>query len=381
MIENFGKSGDQPERENPRPKRRNPAESRARHLARNSGADHDDLMPPTHRPAPPLPAAPTLAAEESSETESTWLSHSIRGMTGWMISMVVHLTLILLLAVFTLGVAGSKPISLQIDASSPSEDLVTLDVVIDANTGADLQLNMEAAEPVEVTQEDELAPLLTDALELTGPQSLQDDYEPISSSGVDRILGQTRQESTDGVKFFGVRGKGSRFVFIIDCSGSMDEYRRWRRAVRELKTSINNLMEPQQFLVLLYNSYTVAMNNQDARLVTANRENQATAITWLSKQTPFGNTYVATSLKTAFELRPDAIFLLSDGEFDDLPLVKTVLQHYNGAGGKANQVASLGSPLDRMIPVHTISLGGKAGAWTMRQIAEQNQGTHTIIDD
>ena len=245
MIENFGKPGDQPERGNPRPKRQNPADSRARPSSRNPGADHNDLMPPTHPPAPPLPTAPTLAAGESGETESTWLSHSIRGMTGWMISMVVHLTLILLLAVFTLGVAGSKPISLQIDASSPSEDLVTLDVVIDANAGADLQMNMETAEPVEVTKEDELAPLLTDALELTGPQSLQDDYEPISSSGVDRILGQTRQESTEGVKFFGVRGKGSRFVFIIDCSGSMDEYQRWRRAVRELKTSIN------MFIILL----------------------------------------------------------------------------------------------------------------------------------
>ncbi|MCH2181478.1 MAG: hypothetical protein MK108_05685 [Mariniblastus sp.] len=364
MSENLGKQADQPGR---------PARAAA-----------GDLVPPSlpvQTTAPQAQQAQSLEPTEPAETESTWWSHTVRGMTGWMISMVVHLTLILLLAVFTLGVAGSKPISLQIDSPSNSEDLVTFDVVIDANTGADLQMNMETPEPVEVTREEELAPLLTDALELTGPQSLQDDYEPISSSGVERILSQTTEGATEGVKFFGVKGKGSRFVFIIDCSGSMDEYRRWRRAVRELKTSINNLMEPQKFLVLLYNSYTVAMNNQDARLVIANRENQTIAINWIGKQTPFGNTYVATSLKTAFELRPDAIFLLSDGEFDDLALVKTVLQHYNGSGGNASQVASLGSPLDRMIPVHTISLGGKAGAWTMRQIAEQNQGTHTVIDD
>ena len=161
----------------------------------------------------------------------------------------------------------------------------------------------------------------------------------------------------------------------------MDEYKRWRRATRELKSSINNLMEPQEFLVLLYNSYTVAMNNRAPKLVTANRENQTAAINWLTKQQPGGTTYVATSLKKAFELRPDAIFLLSDGEFDDLPLVEAVLQHFNGnLAGQAENRSYERLP-EEMIPVHTISLGGKSGAWTMQKIAEQNQGTYTVIDD
>lgn len=340
-----------------------------------------DLMPP------PLNVKPTVHQPEdaqlasSAESGDSLVSHTVRGMTGWMISMVLHLTLILLLAVVTLGVAGKKPISLLIDQPVSSDDLVTFDIVIDTDAGSDLQMEIESTEPIQLSTEEDLAPVLTDALKVTGPQTLQDDYEQISSSGIERILNSANDGTNKGVKFFGVKGKGSRFVFIIDCSGSMDEYGRWRRAVRELKSSINNLMEPQQFLVLLYNSYTVGMNNQDARLVTASRENQTIAINWLAKQTPFGNTYVATSLKTAFEIRPDAIFLLSDGEFDDLALVKSVLQHYNGPQGKSNQTSTLESPPDHMIPVHTISLGGKSGAWTMREIAEQNQGTHTAIDD
>lgn len=389
MIEKSGKraklSDNPPPAEIPRPERRGVVDKTGRPgRSSNPGMDTNysvDLMPPQLDAQPRVEQHEDKQLAYSDESSGSLVHHTIRGMTGWMISMVLHLAVILLLAVFTLGVAGKKPISLLINQPASSDDLVTFDIVIDADAGADLQLEIETAKPMELVEEQDLEPVLTDALQVTGPQSLRDDYEPISSSGVERILNSANDGNREGAQFFGVKGKGSRFVFIIDCSGSMDEYNRWRRAVRELKSSINNLMEPQQFLVLLYNSYTVAMNNQDAKLVKANRENQATAINWLTKQTPFGSTYVATSLKTAFEIRPDAIFLLSDGEFDDLALVKSVLQHYNGPQGRSDQVSSLESPPRRKIPVHTISLGGKSGAWTMRDIAEQNHGTHTVIDD
>ncbi len=342
----------------------------------------DDQIQADHsrRPNGDLPLGESGSTEE---THHSLFSNTVRGMTGWMISMVAHLTLILLLAVFTMGVAGTKPISLLVDAPASNQELVTFDIVVDSSAGQDLQMEIANTEPIPLSAPEDLAPMLTDALDVTGPQSLQDDYEEISSSGVERSLASLDEGTDAGVKFFGVKGKGSRFVFIIDCSGSMDEYKRWRRAVRELKSSINNLVEPQQFLVLLYNSYTVAMNNQDARLVTANRENQSNTIEWINKQKPFGSTYVAPSLKAAFELRPDAIFLLSDGEFDDLAIVQAVLQHHNGSQdlSQRSQVSITESPSGRIIPVHTISLGGKSGAWTMRNIAEQNQGTYTVIED
>ena len=381
MIEKFGKHAKSSDV--PRPERQGVSRGTGRpdRAVQAEVYTSIDLMPPPRNVKPTANQPEDGQLTYSTKSNDSLVSHTVRGMTGWMISMVVHLTLILLLAVVTLGVVAKKPISLLIDQPVSSDDLVTFNIVIDADAGSDLQMEIESTEPIQLSAAEDLAPVLTDALEVTGPQTLQDDYEQISSSGVDRILNSANDGTKEGVKFFGVKGKGSRFVFIIDCSGSMDEYGRWRRAVRELKSSINNLMEPQQFLVLLYNSYTVAMNNQDAKLITASRENQATAINWLAKQTPFGSTYVATSLKTAFEIRPDAIFLLSDGEFDDLALVKSVLQHYNGPQGKSKQVSTLESPPDRMIPVHTISLGGKGGAWTMREIAEQNQGTHTVIDD
>ena len=373
----------------PRPRRRaaSGAASRTEDASQRSTitpADASDMLPPgvteSFTKIDPDASSPTPASGQPEEAGS-WISNTIRGMTGWMISMVLHLTLILLLAVVTLGVAGRETISLLMDNTPSAKEMVTFDIVIDGDSAPKMDMQIDQTEPIPLTDAADIAPMLTDALSVSGAQALTDEYESISSAGIERSFDSTEDGATAGVKFFGVKGKGTRFVFIIDCSGSMDEYKRWRRATRELKSSINNLMEPQEFLVLLYNSYTVAMNNRAPKLVTANRENQTAAINWLTKQQPGGTTYVATSLKKAFELRPDAIFLLSDGEFDDLPLVEAVLQHFNGnLAGQAENRSYERLP-EEMIPVHTISLGGKSGAWTMQKIAEQNQGTYTVIDD
>ena len=346
--------------------------------------DASDMLPPKAAERfpkiDPDKASPQPATGQPEEA-SSWIVNTIRGTTGWMISMVLHLTLILLLAVVTLGVAGRETISLLLDHTPSAQEMVTFDIVIDGDSAQKMDMQIDQTEPIELPESSDIAPMLTDALSVSGAQALTDEYESISPAGIERSFDSTEDGATAGVKFFGVKGKGTRFVFIIDCSGSMDEYKRWRRATRELKSSINNLMEPQEFLVLLYNSYTVAMNNRAPKLVTANRENQTAAINWLAKQQPGGTTYVATSLKKAFELRPDAIFLLSDGEFDDLPLVEAVLQHFNGSATGRAEAQSYERLPEEMIPVHTISLGGKSGAWTMQKIAEQNQGTYTVIDD
>ena len=216
----------------------------------------------------------------------------------------------------------------------------------------------------------------------TGP--VFDDYETISQSGIDERLDAGDSVSDgDGAQFFVVKGYGTRFVFIIDCSGSMEDYRRWKRAVHELKRSINGLLDAHQFVILLYNFEMTPMNNQPAKLVVASPANQRSAIKWLQKQKPMGATYVATALQQAFELSPDSIFLLSDGDFDDLPMVEMVLQHYNGRAelrGALNG-STLAERHHQPIPVNTISLGGASGTRTMRRIAEQNHGVFKLIED
>lgn len=323
------------------------------------------------------------AIQIDEERPTNWWDSIYRGLTSWMVSTLVHLVLMVALAVVTFGVAGRQTISLELDTTSPTESMVMLDVVIDSPQQD--QIALEIPEPAVAPlssplEESEL--VLSDVVDTLAPMAMSDPYESISGTGVDdTLLAEIEQLRGSGAQFFGIKGSGTRFVFIIDCSGSMDEYRRWRRAVRELKRSINNLVEPQQFLVLLYNSRCYTMNDRPPKLVPASAENQRIAIRWLSRHEPLGSTFVSQALESAFELKPDAIFLLSDGEFDDLQMVWTVLAHYNGINQGGVRHRENYEAVKDVIPVHTISLGGKGGAWTMQEIAEKNEGTFTIIDD
>ena len=322
-----------------------------------------------------------LVEDEGSPAPGSLWMRLYRFLASWLISTVVHLSLLIVLAVVSFGVSGKSPISLELDSNAIAPEAVSFDVVISGEPAESLQLEIPddgAPQRVE-SPEPELA--LSDVLAPSSAMPPLDPYQPISGSGIERSLAKLAEEASgEGVNFFGVKGKGNRFVFIVDCSGSMDEYRRWRRAVRELQRSLHNLVEPQQFFVLLYNSNCYTMNNRPPRLVKATEENQKLAIKWLRKHQPIGSTYVAQALENAFLLKPDAIFLLSDGEFDDLRETWQVLAKYNGPQGRRHQSTYSPLTLD-VIPIHTISLGGKSGAWTMQEIAEQNEGTFTVIED
>jgi hypothetical protein len=172
--------------------------------------------------------------------------------------------------------------------------------------------------------------------------------------------------------FFGLYAKGTRFVYIIDCSGSMQGMR-WKLAKQELIDSINQLPENMEFMVLLYNHDAWAMFNRrlnEVDLVTATDDNKRRFLRWLVKQHPNGWTRPKTALAVALERQPDAIFLLSDGELQDdsyeyLNQANVLAERKDGSTGK--------------IPVHTVALDLSFGAQLLEQIAGQNGGIFTHI--
>ena len=74
----------------------------------------------------------------------------------------------------------------------------------------------------------------------------------------------------------------------------------------------------------------------------------------------------AQAMQYALELNPDAIFLLSDGELQDNTVA--VLRLLNPPGSERRQ-----------IPVHTVHLFSFQGRLTLQQIALENSGTFTSI--
>ena len=219
----------------------------------------------------------------------------------------------------------------------------------------------------------DLAPVLDDAL-LSASLDSEDQnnlFERISSEGIAES-DLPRRVAGGGAKFFGVDGQGSDFVFIVDCSGSMADYGRWRQAVRELKKSVGDLKTSQRFLILLYNDGFIAMND-DARLVKSTKREQKKAFNWLTANVPNSWTFCAQALEKALTLRPDAIFLLSDGEFNDRQDVFFVLDSMNSRS-KVRQYNR------QQIPVHTIALGSHQGRFTMKRIADENSGLFRLVE-
>ncbi|MDA7928466.1 hypothetical protein N9B54_00780 [Mariniblastus sp.] len=291
-------------------------------------------------------------------------------MPSWLWSTILHLIVLLILAWFTLNDPVAQE-SIVLDVSESSEsfiiemtDFVLEDVVMEEAVGFEMN---------EVGKMEFEAPDLSTALMENVPLG----FVELDLSSLDELGGAEGEEiggelaSTNGsskAKFFGIRSYGKKFVFVIDCSGSM-KGSRWRRAVTELREAVNGLEEDQEFLVLLYNTQTKVMldaNLQSAGMSVATADNKRRMLYWLKKQVPNGSTFPGPAVYAALKLRPDAIFLLSDGLLKD----NTVnwLKQWNAP-----------IPVDgnydtgKVIPMNTISLDDQ-GEWVMRTIANQNGG-------
>jgi hypothetical protein len=155
--------------------------------------------------------------------------------------------------------------------------------------------------------------------------------------------------------FFGVRAQGQTFIYVIDCSGSMDQEGRLDRAKAELRRSVNALQFPQRFHVIFYNDRPVPLPGDLTR--SADFDAKLVLDRWLDLVDAEGPTDPRSAMKTALSLRPDAVFLLSDGEFPDGTAA---------AIAKANRWK---------VPIHCIDLGA-GGSPDLRTIAADSKGQY-----
>lgn len=169
-----------------------------------------------------------------------------------------------------------------------------------------------------------------------------------------RVTDWSRIPAWRQTSFFGIRAQGQTFIYVIDCSGSMDEDARLMRAKAELRRSVNALQFPQRFHVIFYNDKPVPLPGDLTR--SASFDAKVALDRWLDIVDAEGATDPRPALKTALSLRPDAVFLLSDGEFPDGTAA---------AVAKSNRWA---------IPIHCIDLG--AGSDDLKRIAADSKGQY-----
>ena len=158
--------------------------------------------------------------------------------------------------------------------------------------------------------------------------------------------------STD---FFGIGGYGQTFVYVVDASDSMNEGRKFERARYELLKSIEQLSSEQRYYVIFYNTAQYPMDAAAPLLATA--DNIANTTEWVNYVEPTGGTNPLPALLMALSLRPDAIYFLSDGQFD--PMVMNQLRFRNRQNLKLDI---------RQIPIHTVAFFDRMAEGLMRMI-------------
>jgi hypothetical protein len=169
--------------------------------------------------------------------------------------------------------------------------------------------------------------------------------------------------------FFGVEARGTRFAYIVDISGSMDqgigvgEVKRIDVLKSELQKSVNALLENASYFVTTFSDDSKPLGGKVA-WTHGSEAGKKQARLLIANITTEGATMPLPAFKLVFGLRPrpDAIYFMTDGEFDK---------------DAALQIARWNAEF--RIPIHCINFISDGGKDTMQKIASESGGTYTHV--
>jgi len=298
------------------------------------------------------------------------------GLPPWTLSAAGHIGVLIVLAFFSLSSRNESSYVVEVDNVPQTEELLTFEFEYDSDDqlealeagGLESDSEMEALELPE-TPLVQMGPKLPDGFEqFAGMDGMASPNSRGNSQASTGGEGNGDGEGSGSATFCGIEAKGQSFVFVLDNSGSMAGYR-WFQARAEIIRSISQLDENQKFLVVLYNTYTTVMLGQrgsEIEYLEATPENRRRVTKWLDRQFPQFDTFPKRSLKIAMRMEPDAVFLLSDGEFRDGSVEFLRNANLSGSTPKCS--------------VHTIAFKSRLGASMLRQIAYENGGSFRYVE-
>jgi hypothetical protein len=181
--------------------------------------------------------------------------------------------------------------------------------------------------------------------------------------------GQAEGDGTSGsgaAEFFGIGGYGQTFVYVVDASDSMNENGKFDRARYELLHSIEQLASDQRFFVIFYNDAAYPMDADEPVLATEDAFSKVAD--WVNHVRADNGTNPLPALLHALSMRPDAIYFLSDGQFDPATI------HILRARNKPSKRAGHGQ-----IPIHTVAFVDYMTIGIMRTISRDSNGEHRFV--
>ncbi len=327
-------------------------------------------------PQKPIPIPVSIAAVAAGEEKpKRWRP------AGWLISTTAHVAG--LLALGLLSLANPKP----------KDQLAFTASVSEASETAVESFTIESAEEMPEVTEPTMAETAADVSDL-GTLRMVDlslDSPTVAAPPMPAMSGDTSSKSMklakaafkgdtlSKVQFAGLDGGGNHFVYLVDSSNSMKKF---NDARSELLRSIDSLKPEQRFYVVFYDEspkyMRVANPSQDEPAsVYATPENKQRFRRWAMAVQQARGQSPPEVLKFAFKLRPDVIFLLSDGEFT--AQTETVIRENNfqenlfGESGPISIIHTIRYP-----GVSTTE--GRQAETQMQRIAAENGGQYRNVE-
>ena len=295
----------------------------------------------------------------------------------WLVSLALHLAVVLLLSLWI--ISPPTVYSPQVLVLTAAEDGVASGVEslpalrLEVTDTSDRQSRFAELISPELVQVASDIPIDPSLLEPAWPVTATSQIDDLFASG-----GSAMEHLADelaGAEFFGVRAVGSRFVFVVDSSNSM---RRGKldAAKEELLYAIRRLSSDQSFYVIFFSGNTVPMSldlsgEPSPEPVLATIENIQKLEAWVDtvEVDPWTNPHAA--MQQAVRMLPDAIYLLSDGEFTDRGATVRFLK-------KENYVRDVKGRRPKVI-IHTVGFHQRDGEPALKNIARSYGGTYRFV--
>ncbi len=348
---------------------------------------------------PPRPEQADAAAPPARRTPGPLVAGPLRFLVPLAGSVAVHALLLVLITLTTwttyrsLTASAGPEFSVGIVSTSGGREFGTKwhdTPPVVGQTGSELQPNLAAQPP-------DLAGLMQGGGAATGTEAL-DRAQPAAGSGIGRGnhvgllgIGQGADRSGTGSIGFGsgagtARGtagvwnlsaRGNRFVYVVDFSGSIVVAVSDLR--RELKRSIGNLQSDQSFNVIVFYS-TPGRRSEEFRIESfapklqpATSRNKRDFFSWIDAKRPQGSTRPLAAVQRALTMDPQALFLFSDGVFED-----TVVDEITAANRKPAQIHCL--VFDELLLAETNGMPRPTdGARRLQRISERSGGQTKIV--
>ncbi|MCY3006373.1 MAG: hypothetical protein NTV29_10395 [Planctomycetota bacterium] len=332
---------------------------------------------------PPVPPPRSMPTQESSVK----LGSLNKSLSAILLSLCVHLIVLLGMALALIGAGGKNGSGIFLLVASSNESLEAEMTQLDLSSSVKTNDTQET-QPLTPTVETEAVVSKLTSLANNASDYLLDRGDLIASgpsaTGAEAAaaalasgaVSKSPKDTSDqgyGASFFGTYAPGQRFVFVIDSSSSMLEGTRWPTLRRELTRAIRGLSPDQEFFVISFDISAHPMFNTlppIGKFLPPTDESLYRLNTWINGIQHQGSTRPASSIGIALGLKPDAIFLLSDGEIQDTTVQE--LRIHNRI--KSEQVNSKVA-----IPIHTVLLHSPIGAGPLKLIADENDGVFTPV--